>query len=283
MMFKKTKLLDRIISFIIKYFSGFDFYLTNHNGIYIEDYPEKKWYLVPFPSQKGMPYNHDNLSTVNRHSFIDEPRFNSARLAAEARWKTNPNESVRNISWRLHTLLWAASIGLKNIDIESEIFVECGTGKGYMAAGICDFFKWDNLMPSFYLIDSFKPTMPDEDGEQIKDGKKLFVYADGDLEVRTYFSKYPNIEVIKGVIPSILDELPTNKIIKFLHLDLNSHIAEEQALENLTDRFIAGSVILFDDYGGFGGEKQAIIHETFAKKNNKSLLVLPTGQALVIW
>jgi hypothetical protein len=281
----KNKLIfiNKVINFLSKKLIGVEFYLTNHNGINIEEYPEKIWYLVPFPAQKGLPFNNDNLATVNRHSFLEDFSFISARLTAEARWKNNSSESVRNISWRLHTILWAASIALKNSDNENEIFVECGTGKGYMAAGICDYFKWDKLMPSFFLIDSFKPTMPDEEGIQIKGGKKLFVYADGDEEVRKYFSKYPKIDVIKGVIPSILNELPNNKIIKFLHLDLNSHLAEEQTLVKLKDKFTSGSVILFDDYGGPGGEKQALIHESFAKNNNKSLLVLPTGQALIIW
>jgi len=279
----KSIFLNKLIVLFLKKIIGLEVQLTTHNGINIADYPEKKWYLVPFPEQKGLPFNNDNLATVNRHNFIEDLRFNSALLSAESRWKNNKSESVRNISWRLHTALWAASVGLSNLDVENEIFVECGTGKGYMAAGICDYFKWDKLRPLFYLIDSFKPTMPDEEGIQIKDGKKLFVYADGDEEVRKYFSKYLNIKVIKGVIPSILNELPNDRIIKFLHLDLNSHIAEEQALEKLTDRFSSGSVILFDDYGGPGGDKQAIIHESFAKKNNKSLLVLPTGQALIIW
>ena len=281
---KKIKILiSLVIKKIIKKIIKYDFVLTNHNGINIEDYPEKNWFFVPFPAQKGIPFNNDNLATVNRHNFLEDNRFKSAQFSAEARWKLNVNESVRNISWRLHIALWAANIGLQNIDIENDIFVECGTGKGYMAAGICDYFRWDKQMPIFYLIDSFIPTMPDEEGFQIENGKNLFVYADGDEEVRNYFSKYNNIEIIKGIIPSTLQYLPNKKNIKFLHLDLNSHIAEEQALENLSGRFTSGSVLLFDDYGGPGGEKQAIVHDSFAKKYNKYLLTLPTGQALIIW
>tara|TARA_A100001015_G_scaffold273593_1_gene329188 strand:- start:6 stop:176 length:171 start_codon:yes stop_codon:yes gene_type:complete len=46
---------------------------------------------------------------------------------------------------------------------------------------------------------------------------------------------------------------------------------------------ILSKILLFDDYGGPGGQEQAKIHEDFAKANNKELLILPTGQALIIW
>lgn len=257
--------------------------LLTHNGNFIDDYPETHWYLVPFPKQKGIPYNSDNLATVNRHKFLEDDKFLETLHISEKRWGTNGIQAVRDISWRLHTTLWAVSLSLKDIDIENEIFIECGTGKGYMAAGICHYFNWDKLKPVFFLIDSFKSTMPEVDGSQVDTGKKLFVYADGDEEVRKYFSKYSRVEVIKGMIPSILNALPDDKTIKFLHLDLNSHIAEKHALDNLVGKLKTGSVILFDDYGGMGGALQAEIHELFAVKYNKSLLCIPTGQAIIIW
>jgi hypothetical protein len=280
---KQTKFFNKYFKIFLKWIFGFDFDLKKHNGIEIESYPEKKWFLVPFPAQKGNPFNDDNLATVNRHSFLEDEKFIKSKTLAEARWRTHADETVRNISWRLHTAIWAVSVGLKNIEIENEIFVECGTGKGYMAAGIFEYLKWDEKKPIFFLIDSFKSTMPDDRGVQSDNGQKLFVYADGDKEVRDYFSIYPRVEIVKGIIPMILNDLPEQSVIKFLHLDLNSHVAEEQALEYLTNRFTTGSVILFDDYGGPGGEKQAEMHEKFASKNNKSLLCLPTGQALIIW
>ena len=71
--------------------------------------------------------------------------------------------------------------------------------------------------------------------------------------------------------------------ISFLHIDLNSAVAEAAALEKLKDRLCKGSLILFDDYGGHGAEEQALVHETFANDNNRDLLILPTGQAVIIW
>lgn len=280
---KRFKIVYIFFNYLFRRIFGVNFLLDKHNNVSIENYPEKSWFLIPFPFQKGIPFNSDNLATVNRYNFIHNSRFKNSIVIAEKRWKTNNEDSVRDISWRFHVALWSISQALKNIKSENEIFVECGTGRGYMAAGIIDYFKWDNDKPHFYLIDSFKSTMPNEDGSQTKDGNKLFVYADGDKEVREYFSNYSKIKIITGFIPTVLVDLPQDAKIKFLHLDLNSSVAEESALDSLKNNFIDGTIILFDDYGGPGGENQARIHEEFAEKNNKFLLALPTGQALIIW
>jgi O-methyltransferase len=280
----KSKQIINIINTILNIFSKKKMYLTllNHNGIDIDDYPETEWYLVPFPKQKGEPYNSDNLATVNRYKFIENKQFIETLKISENRWSLNSTDEIRNISWRLHVMLWSVSLALKEVDIENEIFIECGTGRGYMAAGICSYFKWDANKPNFYLIDSFKSTMPESDGSQVESGKKLFVYADGDNEVRSYFEKYNNIKILTGMIPEILNEIPDIKHIKFLHLDLNNANAELSALLILKSRFTKGTIILFDDYGGYGGEDQAIVHEQIAQELNRQLLILPTGQALLI-
>lgn len=276
-LFKLINVLLNIFSKNIKQFT-----LLNHNGIPLDDYPETNWYLIPFPEQKGIPFNSDNLATVNRHKFLDDSKFRNALYTSEKRWKNDQLDSVRDISWRLHIMLWAVSLALNDVDEDNEIFVECGTGKGYMAAGICNYFDWSAGKPYFYLVDSFISTMPENDGSQVATGKKLFVYADGDKEVRSYFSSYDKIKILTGIIPEVLEELPENKHIKFLHIDLNSQSAEFSALEYLKFKFTKGTVILFDDYGGYGGEEQALLHEKFAIEYKKSLLVLPTGQALLV-
>jgi hypothetical protein len=45
-------------------------------------YPEKQWMLTPFPKFKGHIYNSDNLATVNRRNFINEPKFIQAEKMA---------------------------------------------------------------------------------------------------------------------------------------------------------------------------------------------------------
>jgi hypothetical protein len=277
-----TSLFYTLLRLLIKFFFRINrVVILEHNGVSIKDYPESDWFLVPFPSQKGIPFNSDNLATVNRSSFLNDPYFQKSRKVAEARWSNT--EKVRNITWRLHVFLWAVSQGLKNSNANDSIFVECGTGKGFMAAAATDFFSWGSKLPKFYLIDSFVSFYPNLNGDQKENGQKLFVYAESDVEVRDYFSKYDNVQLVKGLIPNCLIDLPTNKKIKFLHLDLNHFKAERDALEFLKDFFDDGAVILFDDFGGPGGDMQAEVHEQFARINGKSLLQLPTGQALIFW
>jgi len=220
--------------------------LLEHNGESILEYPTKLgWYLAPFPMEKGLPYNADNLTTISRAAFQDDPEFIKAKAVGESRWLEEGKK--RDISWRLNTMLWAVSHALRQWDKES-IFVECGTGRGYMAAAICSYYKWDASKPKFFLIDSFEPYVPDVSGSQKETNQKSFVYAEGDEEIREYF-KDANVEIIKGFIPEILSELPDSKI-GFLHMDLNSAVAESSALE------------------------------AFGKSMGASLLTLPTGQAI---
>ncbi len=253
--------------------------IGKHNGEDIFRYPEKKWNLIPFPSFKGAVFNSDNLATVNRHSFIVETRFAKARYMAEGRWRESSKE-VRDISWRLHTLIWAVGVALRSHGVDA-IFVECGTGRGYMAAGAADYYNFEDSGPDFYLVDVFSNSLVAQDGlESISPAG--FAYTDSVDEVKKYFDRYPSIKVVAGLIPSVLSNIP-NKPISFLHIDLNSSDAEEKALQSLKNRLRSGSIILFDDYGGFGGEQQARVHERFAKDNNRELLVFPTGQAVIIW
>jgi len=64
---------------------------------------------------------------------------------------------------------------------------------------------------------------------------------------------------------------------------LNNAPAERAALRQFQSRLVPGAIIIFDDYGGFGGHDQALVHEAFAIENGKDLLILPTGQAMIVW
>jgi hypothetical protein len=273
------KNIPKLLILIIRIFFKKSIKLLEHNGEAISDYPTNLgWYLAPFPMEKGKPFCADNLATTARHSFLKDEHFISAMKAGESRWGNIKNK--RDISWRLDIMLSAVSYSLK-ISNESSIFVECGTGKGYMAAAICDYFKNVNNFPNFFLIDSFMPHIPDIEGNQ-DSGNVSFVYSDGDSEVRTYFEKFEQVKVMKGYIPKILENLPNENEISFLHLDLNSAIAEKEALEYLSSRIQKGGIILFDDYGYMGSEEQALIHEKFSNKMNFRLFTFPTGQAMFI-
>jgi O-methyltransferase len=250
--------------------------IDRHNGNSIFEYPESDWQMIPFPKQKGCVFNADNLATVNRHEFIRDPRFVQARKVGEGRWE--PALKKRDISWRLHTMLWAVDAAIKAFEGEDAIMVECGTGRGYMAAAIAEYYDFNETSLPFYLIDTFLPYLAEGDQQS---SPASFAYADGEVEVVNYFKRHPNVRILKGKVPEVLTKLPDKKIA-FLHMDLNSAQPEKGALEYLKDHLAKGSVVVFDDYGGPGGQSQAVVHERFAKDCNRELLILPTGQALLL-
>ncbi len=281
----KVNLLSKIVSLIfsIVSFSPKKINITYHNGESIFTYPEKKWNLVPFPNQKGTLFVADNLATVNRHSFISNKKFQDSKRIAESRW--NSLVIPRDISWRFHIFLWAFGQNLSHKSIKNSIFVECGTGKGYMAAGACSYFRFNSNSPDLYLVDRYEDSPVDFTKSSKKIAKSFQTtdaYSNDVKEVEEYFSKYSSVKILKGLIPDILKKIPSKPIL-FLHIDLNSSQPEKEALETLSKNFIPGTIILFDDYGGPGGELQAVEHEGFAFKNKKELLTLPTGQAVIIW
>lgn len=251
--------------------------ILKHNNINIFDYPESEWFFVPFPSQKGPIYNHDNLATVNRFDFLQDKKFLRTKSIAESRWG-EPGK-VRDISWRLHFTLWAFEYSLR-IAKQNSIFVELGTGKGYMAAAICNFFfNAKENYPPFYLFDLFEKDL------NIKNQilrPAPFAYTNDYSEVKNYFSVYKNVKLIKGKLPDTLDVIQDKKIA-FLHLDLNNADAERESLERLKYLFVKNAIILFDDYGGPFGLEQSQVHKAFSNQNNRPLLISPTGQALMIW
>lgn len=245
--------------------------IGRHNGVELADYPEDLWTLIPFPAAKGSPFNADNLATVNDHSFLQDPRFAGARAAAESRWVAGS----RDISWRLHVMLWAVDLALR-LRPACDL-LELGAGSGYMAAGICRWYDLDTDGPSggvgrpgsITLIDRF--TNPEGH----------FFYAEGDEEVRRYFSRFPSVRVIKGDLPEALGEFRATNV-GFLHVDLNSAEAEEASLERLAAELRSPCVVLFDDSGNPFCEDQLRVHRTFAASRSAELCQLPTGQALCV-
>lgn len=259
---------------------GLKLIVKNHNGENVLTYNSKKYSLIPVPDFKGKIYNSDNLTTTNNHKFINDSNFIRSKNVAESRW---PNANKRDISWRLNTVLWAFGHSLQANHVDS-INIECGTGLGYMASAIAEYYDLNENPKNFYLIDTFSKELIDPDGSK-SESPAEFAYindSQGFNEVRNYFKKYQSIHLIKGLIPNILEELP-NKKISFIHMDLNNANAEIAALEYLKNKFISGTIILFDDYGGYGGDEQAEACDLFATKYKQKLLNIPTGQALIIW
>lgn len=228
----------------------------------------KKW----FPKV----YAFDNLIALNRNSgFLENEIFKSAfnKNAISAQDKT--------LAWRLHTLVWAANESLK---VPGD-FVECGVFKGFCSAVISDYLKFENTRKEFFLYDTFTG-IPEE---MNSDGFPNEIYTNalnGDPDsvfnsVNKRFLKYKNIHVIKGIIPESFKFKCPQKIA-FLHLDLNSSMAEIAALAVLFERVSPGGIIVLDDYGQMPHKGQFKAYNTYFEKLGYGVLEIPTGQGLII-
>lgn len=227
---------------------------------------ERRLELVP---RNDAPfYAEDGLWTYHGHSFVEDPRFAVAyRRAMQA---TGADYCVR---WRVHTILWAAqrAAGLDGA------FVECGTGRGFMASAICQYLDWGDR--PFYLYDTFLPTFPDERGEQSQSGPAEPVYAAGPVPVARNFTEWPGVQLVVGKVPdTLLDTQP----VAFLHVDFNHPAAEEAAVRHFWPRLTPGAPMIFDDYGYDGFEAQREAADRLSEELGFSILALPTGQGLVL-
>ena len=253
-----------------------------HNGVCLEDYPCQEFQLYPYPASKQPIFNHDNLSTPNRPYYLEDADFLEVLYLAESRWGT-PG-LVRDISWRLHILLtFFAMAYAKN---PNGCYVELGTGKGYMAFGIANYFKSTALKS--YLYDTFFPDLPCIQ-HNTTDSTSRFAYAEGGKDYSIQLegslngiSKIQEWNVIQGMLPDVLTPNLPRYPISFLHVDLNEPAAEIASLQILEHLMDENTIILFDDTGAPGAESQHVAHKNYAKSRGKKLLYLPTGQAVLL-
>ncbi len=222
-------------------------------------------------------YANDNLITVQRNvGFLQDPKFMKAFTKAAL------TTQEKSLGWRLHTLCWAAHHCLS---VEGD-FVECGVYKGFSFAVVCDYLDFAKVSKKLYLYDTYEgiPEQYNSEGrsnrvyeEQLKANRNA-IYD----EVVAKFKPYPNVEIVKGIVPDTFAKSSPKKIA-LLHIDMNAAAAEIAALEHLFDRVSTGGIIIFDDYGWSGYVKQKIAEDTFmAARGDHRIMELPTGQGLLI-
>jgi O-methyltransferase len=239
-----------------------------------------------------LPLDHRQIFWGNRMLTLDKSAgFLSDRRFAEAYGKIRQSHqydqyaSPSTISWRLHTLVWAAKNGLA---LDGD-FVECGVFKGDFAWVITQLTDFGERKKAFYLYDTFSGFAPAySSADDFPDNPGFFdfanqAYADPGIfeEVTRKFADCPNVRIVRGVVPDVLAEIAPEKIA-FMHIDLNSPAAEIGALEILFDRIVPGGVIIFDDYGSYIFRRQKEAEDTFMASRGYGILELPTGQGLVI-
>jgi O-methyltransferase len=228
----------------------------------------------------------DRMLTLDKCAdFQQSPVFQEALKDADSSTGTNQYKSPDGISWRYHTLIWAAQtcLGLPGD------FVECGTFHGDMSWMITQTVDVGGAGKKFYLYDTFSGLdskySSADDFPQSPDFYPFLneEYSAPGIEegVRQRFRDRPFIVVTRGVVPDVLEQAAPEHVA-FLHLDMNSPQAETGALEILFDRISPGGIVVFDDYGWTQYHKQKEAADRFMATRGSVVLELPTGQGLAI-
>jgi hypothetical protein len=178
--------------------------------------------------------------------------------------------SLRHIHWRLHIVDWC----IENIkDIEG-VVVEFGVWYGVMSK----FLLENNISNerAFELFDIWGRSDFKMKGEY----KKGHYEDDIFKIVKNRFDCYPNVELIRGILPDSAKILKDRKIALIL-MDLNDGEIEKQLLEEYWANLQEGGIIYFDDYGQKFPKVRKSIDE-FVGNLNRKILTFPSGQGILI-
>lgn len=223
---------------------------------------------------KGQFYSNDMLITLARNlSFRRDEKFLSSF------YDSVTNEQEKSLIWRLHTLAWAAKNAL---NVEGD-FVECGVFKGFCSEVILKYLDFQNLSRTAYLYDTFEglPEKTSTEQERLDWDYSKYDAEAIYTEVRGKFSKYKNVNIVRGIVPDSFEAAAPEKIA-FLHIDMNSEKAEMLALEHLFDKVTPGGFIVFDDFGWVCNINQMSAELAFMNERGHHVLELPTGQGVVL-
>lgn len=229
-------------------------------------------WLSPFLYGRAT-YNQDGLVTAHNADFMEEPRF---KQAYEAGWQTG-SWTFGDLHWRAYVICWAAE---RASHLPGD-FVECGVNRGGYAMAVINYVNFHGLAKTFYLLDTYEGLVerlisPEERAHGVRAGEYEPCY---DAVLRT-FSPYPNVKVIKGIVPETLPQVQTDSV-SFLSIDMNTRAPEIAAAEYFWDKLVSGAVIVLDDYGWRKHMEQKRAFDEFARKRGLQVLALPTGQGLI--
>jgi hypothetical protein len=217
----------------------------------------------------------DGMFNRNYRDFATNPDFENAYLEAVS----NATSSGRDphIRWRARTFEFFLRKSLPGNCIE------LGTAHGflfYFALTKLQQRKFDLSHTNVTLVDKFDQDSVDgRTGE--KTGDKTRQYADSVESVSNRFKTFPNVHIVQGLVPEILESIEICDL-NFIHIDLNAAQPEVAALTILFPRLTQGGVVLLDDYGFPETAASRIAHDNLALNLGYEILSLPTGQGLII-
>jgi hypothetical protein len=207
----------------------------------------------------------DNLFTWGRNnSALEDPAFQEA-------WRNNiQSQSDRAIVWRRYIL---ATTACHCVHLDGD-FVECGVNAGTGIKTVMDYLGGQAFPKTFWGYDTYDyhPTA----------SHNMEGQSEGQFErVQKRFTGYPQVRLIKGMIPDSFAQGSPDKVA-FLHIDLNNAAGEIAALEQLFDRVVPGGTVILDDYEWSAYRNQKREEDPWFQARNYRVIPLPTGQGMLI-
>jgi hypothetical protein len=218
------------------------------------------------------PHRLDGIATIHNTKFMETPRFQCAyaRAVKAAGWDYG-------IPFRVHQALWCSRQAQK----VSGDFVELGTGRGFiMSAVMADFDGWILSGRTLHLFDTFKSFHLDSGGVQRSEKGRCPAYSISVEKTRENFLEWPGVVIHEGDVIESLQKVELRPA--FLHIDLNNAPPEIFGLRSLWPNIPPGGVVLLDDYGYRGYEKQGEAMDLLAQELGFDILTVPTGQGIII-
>jgi hypothetical protein len=223
-----------------------------------------------FGTVRASTYTEDGLIAARISEFLFSGRFDVAYQLG----KSTESWGTMDLRWRVFVACWAA----QHVRHLPGDYVECGVSRGGMARAVVEYTEFWNLDKKFYLLDSYCGI---PDAMRQSSAVLEFDYSECFQAVKETFAPFPNVRVIRGIVPNTLQDVDSQQIA-YLSIDMNCVEPEIAAAEFFWDRLTAGGVIVLDDYcysDHYALQNKAF--SEFARRRDVEVLALPTGQGLI--
>lgn len=234
---------------------------------------------------RSADYNSDSLLVYGKNvSFLRDERFMAAyRRGIHSGHKIGQASGIGediHIEWRVHVACWAA----RRACALPGSFVECGVNTGNISLAVCDFVDFNATGKDFFLFDTFagipeSQMHPSERDARVKENETI--YEECYELARRNFAPFPRARLVRGLVPDTLRSVAIDRV-SYLSIDMNIVQPELAAMEYFWDKLVPGAAVILDDYGWANYRQQQDAHDEFAKSKGVPILLLPTGQGLII-
>jgi hypothetical protein len=155
---------------------------------------------------------------------------------------------------------------------------------GVHSLAICEYVRFNNLDKRFFLFDTFRgipfeQRSPSE--RRSVSAHYVGPYSECYEVTKARFAEFPRAQLVRGKVPDTLTTVQIDRVA-YLSIDMNIAYPERAAIEFFWPKLSPSAIVVLDDYGWLGhGEQKRSLAE-FARSVDVAILMLPTGQGLMI-